>query len=112
RALAGVVGLHFIDWTNRKTSIGYWLAEAQQGKGVMTRACAALIDHSFGTLGLNSMQLECAVGNEKSCAIPERRGFSREGVLRQREWLYDRFVDHVSYSLLAAEWPGSAALRR
>src|SRR5688572_15002471 len=29
--LAGVAGLHRIDWANRRTSVGYWIAETQQG---------------------------------------------------------------------------------
>jgi ribosomal-protein-serine acetyltransferase len=103
-ALAGQVGLHFVDWPNRKAGVGYWLAASHQGKGLMTRACAALLDHVFPELGLNCVELACAVGNARSCAIPERLGFTREGVLRQREWLYDHFVDHVTYSMLAAEW--------
>ncbi|MDP9371062.1 MAG: GNAT family N-acetyltransferase, partial [Chloroflexota bacterium] len=44
----------------------------------------------------------------KSCAIPERLGFAREGTLRQVEWLYDHFVDHHVYGMLAAEWGGAA----
>lgn len=103
-ALAGVVGLHYIDWTNRKSSIGYWLAERHQGQGLITRACAALLDHLFGELGLNCVEIACAAENHRSRAIPERLGFSREGVLRQRQWLYDRFVDHVIYGMLASEW--------
>jgi ribosomal-protein-serine acetyltransferase len=103
-AIAGVIGLHAIDWPNRKTSLGYWLDEAQQGKGLVTRACSTLLDHVFGELGLNNLEIGCAVGNERSCAIPERLGFKREAVLRQREWLYDHFVDHVVYSMLASEW--------
>jgi ribosomal-protein-serine acetyltransferase len=50
------------------------------------------------------VEIGCAPGNRKSCAIPERLGFTREGVLRQREWLYDHFVDHVVYGILAEEW--------
>ena len=103
-ALAGVIGLHAIDWPNRRSSIGYWLAAPHQGRGLMTRACAAVLDRCFGELVLNRVEIECATGNRKSCAIPERLGFTREGVLRQREWLYDHFVDHVAYSMLATEW--------
>jgi ribosomal-protein-serine acetyltransferase len=66
----------------------------------------------FKELGLNCVELACAVGNARSCAIPERLGFTREGVLRQREWLYDHFVDHVSYSMLAAEWSRRRAASR
>ena len=102
--LAGVAGLHRIDWPNRRTSIGYWLAEAHQGKGVVTRACAGLLDYVFGELGLHHAEIACAPGNARSCAIPERLGFVREATLRQREWLYDQFVDHVVYGMLASEW--------
>ena len=102
--LAGVVGLHAIDWTNRKTSIGYWVAQTHQGRGLVTRSCAALLAHVFDDLGLNCVEIGCAVGNARSNAIPQRLGFAREGVLRQREWLYDHFVDHVVYSLIASEW--------
>ena len=102
--LAGVVGVHAIDRANRKTSIGYWVGEAHQGRGLVTRACAALLPYLFEDLGLNCVEIGCAVGNEPSNAIPRRLGFTREGVLRQREWLYDHFVDHVVYSLLASEW--------
>jgi ribosomal-protein-serine acetyltransferase len=108
-ALVGVTGLHRIDWANRRTSIGYWIAEGYEGKGIVTRAVSGLAAYAFDDLGLNHVEVACAVGNIRSCAIAERLGFVREGVLRQREWLYDRFVDHVVYGMLAAEW---AARRR
>jgi ribosomal-protein-serine acetyltransferase len=109
--LVGVIGLHLIDWPNRKTSIGYWVGQEHQGKGLVTSACAVLLDHCFGDLALNRVEIQCAVANRRSCAIPERLGFTREGVLRQGEWLYDHFVDLASYALVASEWRGSAAFR-
>jgi ribosomal-protein-serine acetyltransferase len=84
--------------------LGYWLGEEYQGKGLVTAACRALVEHAFGELGLNRVVISCATENEKSCAIPERLGFRREGIERQAEWLYDHFVDHVTYSALASEW--------
>lgn len=103
-SLAGVAGLHRIDWANRRTSIGYWIAEAHQGKGLATRACTGLLDHAFGELGLHHVEIACATGNARSRAIPARLGFVHEGTLRQREWLYDHFVDHAVYGILASEW--------
>lgn len=102
--LAGVIGYHQIDWVNRRTSIGYWLGAEFQGKGLMTKACAALIDYAFGQLKLNRIEIRCATGNKKSRAIPERLGFTQEGIIRQAEWLYDHFVDHAVYGMLASEW--------
>jgi ribosomal-protein-serine acetyltransferase len=102
--LVGGLGLHKIDWPNRATSIGYWIAERVQGRGLVTRACAVLLDHLFGELALNRVEIACATGNRRSCAIPERLGFTREGIRRESEWLYDHYVDLVVYSMLAAEW--------
>lgn len=102
--LAGMLGHHGIDWANRTTSIGYWLAENFQGRGIMTRACRALVDQAFDEYGLNRVVIRCATGNAGSCAIPRRLGFTHEGVIRQAEWLYDHFVDHNVYALLAEDW--------
>ena len=102
--LAGVIGFDAIDWENRTTEVGYWLGEEHQGKGLVTAACRALVDHAFGELGLNRVVISCATENKKSCAIPERLGFRREGAQRQAEWLYDHFVDHVLYAIVASEW--------
>ena len=102
--LAGVIGYDPIDWENHSTEVGYWLGEEYQGQGLATIACRALVEHAFGELGLNRVSIACATENKKSCAIPERLGFRREGVQRQAEWLYDHFVDHVIYAALASEW--------
>ena len=104
--LAGVVGYHGIDWRNRKTSLGYWLGAEFSGKGLMTRSCRALTTHAFEAYGLNRVTIVCATENSKSRAIPERLGFESEGVQRQAEWLYDRFVDYALYGMLAGDWDG------
>lgn len=102
--IAGTVGFNEIIKTNRVGVIGYWLGEAFQGKGIMTRALKAFIDYGFKELGLNRIEISAAVENKKSRALPERLGFTEEGRIRQAEWLYDHFVDHVIYGLLAEEW--------
>lgn len=102
--LAGVIGYHSIDWSDRKVEIGYWLAESLQGKGLMTKACKTLVAYAFDELKLHRVEIHCATNNKRSCAIPERLGFKLEGIMRDAEWLYDHFVDLVVYSMLAKEW--------
>ncbi len=102
--IAGVIGYHPIDWLNRSAMVGYWLASAYQGKGIMTRACSALTTYSFTKLNLNRIDIRCATGNTGSCAIPKRLGFVYEGTLREGEWLYDQFVDLFVFSMLAKDW--------
>jgi len=104
--LVGGMGFHRYDWDNRSTSLGYWLAADHQGKGIVTRACRFLVNYAFTELKLNRVEIRCAVENHRSCAIPERLGFKKEGTLRQAEWLYDHYVNHVVYSVLAGEWEG------
>jgi ribosomal-protein-serine acetyltransferase len=100
----GGIGCHPIDWNNRHCSIGYWIDGGQQGRGIMTRSCAALLDHLFQDLGLHRVTIQCGTGNHKSCAIPERLGFTREGVMRQAEWVNDRWVDLVVWGMLEQDW--------
>jgi len=101
--LAGSIGYHPVSWDNKNVSIGYWLGHHARGKGLMTRACSALVTHAFETLLLHRVEIRCAVPNLKSQKVPRRLGFKEEGILRQSEWLYDRFVDQVVFAQLKHE---------
>ena len=103
--LAGVIGAGRIDWENRSTMIGYWLGESYQGKGLMTGACNALVGYLFSELKLHRIEIRCATDNPRSGGVPQRLGFSKEGVLRQSQAFDDRFLDIEVYALLADEWP-------
>lgn len=103
-AIAGIVGHHRIDWGNRLTSIGYWLAAEHQGKGIMTRSCEALIEFAFEELLLNRVEISAAVTNRRSLAVIERLGFFAEGVRREAEWVHDRYLDLKCYAILREDW--------
>jgi ribosomal-protein-serine acetyltransferase len=103
--IVGMVGVHNVDWPNRKTSIGYWLARGEQGRGTMTAAVRAYVNHAFATWKLNRIMIQAAVENTRSRAIPERLGFREEGILREVERVGARVLDGVVYALLAADWP-------
>ncbi len=102
--IVGKIGYHRFDFSNRATSLGYWLDAEAQGRGIMTRSCKALVDYAFSDLKMNRVEIRCAVKNERSRAIPERLGFQAEGVLREAEWIYDHFVDLEVYGMLTNDW--------
>lgn len=104
--IVGVVGYATVDWANRSARIGYWLAEAQQGRGTMTSAVRVLVDHALRTWRLNRVEILVATENRRSRAIPERLGFREEGTLRQYHLVGGRYLDCVSYSLLASDAAG------
>jgi ribosomal-protein-serine acetyltransferase len=107
-AVAGVVGLEPVDRTHRSASVGYWLAEPYQGRGIMTRAVSTLVEHAVSAMDLNRIEIRAAVGNARSRALPQRLGFREEGVLREAERVGDAYLDLVVYSVLASEWRSSA----
>jgi ribosomal-protein-serine acetyltransferase len=102
--LVGVIGHNHIDWDNRITHPGYWLASDCQGHGIATRCCRALIQHAFDSLDLNRIEVCTAVGNHRSSSVTKRLGFTHEGVRREGEWLYDRFVDLNVHAMLRSTW--------
>jgi ribosomal-protein-serine acetyltransferase len=107
--LAGSIGHHSIDPLRRNVSIGYWLDAGIEGKGVMTRCCQALVRHLFEDRRMHRVEIRCATANTRSCAIPQRLGFTRECVLREAEWVNDRFLDLVVWSLLEQDYFAAAA---
>ncbi|KHF39728.1 GNAT family N-acetyltransferase [Halalkalibacter okhensis] len=102
--MVGIAGYNHINWSNKTAYIGYWLGEEFQGIGIMTEVAKALTNYAIHELNLNKVEIRAAVENTKSRSIPERLGFVNEGCIRQAEWLYDHYVDHVVYGILAEEW--------
>lgn len=102
--IAGTIGFNHINQAERTGTIGYWLGETYQGKGIMTKAFETIVSYGFKELELTKIIVTAAVENYKSRSIPERCGFTVEGILREEEWLYDHYVDHVKYSLSAEVW--------
>jgi ribosomal-protein-serine acetyltransferase len=102
--IIGTIGFHDLDTSNKHTAIGYWIDQRHEGKGIVTRSSLALIEYLFSEMGLNRIQINCNVENRRSRAVPERLGFTLEGVQREVEFLNGRFCDWAVYSLLQSEW--------
>ena len=98
-----------VDWANRSTSIGYWLAESAQGRGTMTEAVRLLVGHALGEWQLNRVEIRAEPENLRSRALAQRLGFRQEGALRQVARFGERYRDHVVYSMLAADLEDSTA---
>jgi ribosomal-protein-serine acetyltransferase len=102
--IVGVIGYDRVNWQNRSTSVGYWLAESAQGHGTITAATTTLVDHAFDRWKLNRLDIRAGVENHRSRGVAERLGFKLEGVLREAERIGDRYVDHAVYAMLARDW--------
>jgi ribosomal-protein-serine acetyltransferase len=101
---AGVIGTHKLDLLNRKGEIGYWLGRSAQGQGIVTAACRAVVTHLLGDMDLNRVEIHCAVGNDKSCAVALRLGFTEEGMAREAQLLHGTFRDLRRFAMLKRDW--------
>ena len=100
----GLVGFKDTDRENQKTEIGYWLSETHQKLGIVTRSVARLCDFAFHEMGMNRVQIKCAVENTSSINVPKRLGFQYEGIERQGELLSgNTFTDLMIFSKLKSD---------
>jgi ribosomal-protein-serine acetyltransferase len=106
--LAGSIGCHPIDQANRSCSLGYWIEGDRVGKGIVTQCCRYLLNYLFNEVALHRVEIRCGTGNIRSCAIPRRLGFRYEGVLREAEWVNDRWLDLNLWSMLEQDWRGGS----
>ncbi len=109
----GVCSLfHFVE-SCRRAEIGYILARAQWGKGIMSEALAAVIAHAFGAppagLGLRRLEADADPRNAASIRLLTRLGFVREGTLRERWEVAGEISDAAFYGLLARDWRAAQA---
>jgi len=99
--LCGTVG---VDVGKRSGDIGYWIHRNYQGRGIVTRSCRTLVDYAFSHYTLRRLVIRAAPENDKSWAIPERLGFTHEGLARKAGAHPDGPFDLKIYSLLREEW--------
>ena len=78
---------------NRYTQTGdarYWIDAAFEGRGLVSRAMAILLDQAFGPLGLARVTVHTEAANQRSRALVARLGFTEEGLHRQAIAVRDR----------------------
>lgn len=76
----GLAGFKETASDGSSTEIGYWMRREHQGRGFMTAAVRELVRFALEESGIGErggkISIKCAVGNERSRAIPLRLGFA------------------------------------
>jgi len=110
-AVVGMVGYNSYIRPDRRGSVGYDLARAYWGRGLMAEALSAALRFGFTTMELNRIEADVSLDNERSVRLLERLGFAREGL--QREQYFDpedgRYHDLLLFGLLKREWEACGA---
>lgn len=78
--------------------LGYWLAEAHWGRGIMTRAVVALTEYAFATFGLHRIHADPFATNPASARVLEKAGYVLEARLRASAYKNGVDVDQWIYA--------------
>ena len=83
--------------------IGYCLAAAYWGRGIMTEAVRQACRYVFAHTDLIRISAKVFASNPASCRVLEKAGFTLEGVLRQSVVKQERVMDAMLYAILRTE---------
>jgi ribosomal-protein-alanine N-acetyltransferase len=104
--LAGQLNVSSIIWGSaRMASAGYWVDQAQAGKGIIPTALALAVDHCFFTVGLHRIEVNIRPENHASLQVVRKLGFREEGVREKFLHINGGWRDHLSFALTAEDVP-------
>lgn len=101
--IIGTIGFMWIQTDNACAEVGYSLARAHWGKGIMTEALHAVIDYGFDMLKLNRIEAIHECSNPASGSVMRKCGMQFEGTLRQKLFNKGRYVDVDMYAILRSD---------
>jgi len=96
-----------MDWDARsqKCTIGIFIADPQaRGKGHGSDAMELLLLIAFTELNCRKVKLNVFSWNSRAIYLYERKGFVREGVLREEAYTMGQWHDEYVYALFRDDW--------
>jgi ribosomal-protein-alanine N-acetyltransferase len=85
----------------QSASVGYWVAESANGRGVASAALARILRVAFEEMGLHRIEAGTLVHNAASQRVLERNGFRRYGLAPRYLKIDGDWRDHILFQRLA-----------
>ncbi len=100
QTLLGTCGYNLWIQRSARAVLGFDLDRAHWRQGIMTEALQLVLSFGFDRMELNRVEAVVFRDNAASCGLLTKSGFTREGLLRDYEYLHGRFEDMHMFSLL------------
>jgi [ribosomal protein S5]-alanine N-acetyltransferase len=81
-------------------SLGYWLGESANGRGLATKAVARIKEIAFGEMMLHRIEAGTLRHNVRSQRVLERNGFERFGLAPNYLKIDGRWQDHILFQVI------------
>jgi ribosomal-protein-alanine N-acetyltransferase len=103
-ALAGTIALlHVVHGSFQSASLGYWVDQARNSRGLATQSVAAIVEVAFGELGLHRLEAGTLVDNISSRRVLEKNRFACIGVAPRYLCIAGQWRDHVLFQRTAED---------
>jgi RimJ/RimL family protein N-acetyltransferase len=99
----GLVAMTDHDTERGTAELAYWLDPDAWGQGYATEAAGRLVKYGFDQRALRKWSAKIVGGNDRSVAVVERLGFTKEGTHRQEWYLDGAWRDMLWFGLLRTE---------
>ena len=85
------------DVHEKNAEMGYWLAEAYWGQGIMVKAIQEIVDYGFRTFDIVRIFARPFSGNLNSQKVLEKAGFELEARLKKAIFKNGELMDELIY---------------
>jgi RimJ/RimL family protein N-acetyltransferase len=101
----GNIGLHNLDWKNRKAGLGIVIGEREYwGQGYGSDAIITLLDFAFHEMNLHRIYLSVFDFNQRALQCYKRCGFREEGVAREDLFHQGKYHHQILMAILRHEF--------
>lgn len=104
KKVAGIMGLHNINWVDRNATTGTIIGSDYQGKGIATDAKMALLEYAFENLGMHKIISHADARNKKSIEYSKRCGYEVEAVHKEEIFHAGKWEDKVTLACFYENW--------
>lgn len=101
RAVGVLAVNNIVRGVSQSATIGYFVAQAHNGRGIATRAVGEVCRWAFDEKGLHRLEAGTLVDNIPSQRVLERNGFTRIGLAPRYLQIAGRWQDHILFQRLA-----------
>ncbi len=84
--------------------VGYWIDQANAGKGYTPEAVAVIARYAFEELDLHRIQISIVPRNAASRRVVEKLGIRSEGVAERYLEINGVWEDHIRFAMTVEDW--------